>query len=367
MAGPGRPRPRPSGGSVELAGPGPGCKLSGCSCAGGTCRPASRPASGWSPRCPWPPSRCSRWPGPPTQRHWPAPPPRRPRSCCPGGRPRSWASSRGSPSTCRSPPPVTCWWLSRLLGLPDAGGQRRPRGRQHLRHRHPVRRHPGGARAVLARASGDMVIGPVRQEPRRPAPAGHPGHRLPARRHPGRRCSTTRSRTPCSAPGPSWSAWIAGGVLILVLERPGRIPDRGVQAEVGHNRLAAITYRQALIIGLAQCVALVARHQPVARHHPGRAPGRRGDARRGGVQLPARLRHAVGRHRLQAGQGRRDAGGPVRRRQPTHRGAVRLRRRRCSPSGGSSPTWSATTCRSSPGTASAWPAIAVALLAGGVI
>jgi undecaprenyl-diphosphatase len=57
-------------------------------------------------------------------------------------------------------------------------------------------------------------------------------------------------------PWPIVAAWIAGGVLILVLERSGRIPDRGVQAEVGHNPLAAITYRQALIIGLAQCVAL---------------------------------------------------------------------------------------------------------------
>jgi undecaprenyl-diphosphatase len=58
-------------------------------------------------------------------------------------------------------------------------------------------------------------------------------------------------------PWPVVIAWIAGGILILVLERTGRIPDRGVpSAEVGHNALAAITYRQALIIGLAQCVAL---------------------------------------------------------------------------------------------------------------
>jgi undecaprenyl-diphosphatase len=58
-------------------------------------------------------------------------------------------------------------------------------------------------------------------------------------------------------PWPVVVAWIAGGILILVLERTGRIPDRGVPAaEVGHNPLAAITYRQALIIGLAQCVAL---------------------------------------------------------------------------------------------------------------
>lgn len=58
-------------------------------------------------------------------------------------------------------------------------------------------------------------------------------------------------------PWPVVTAWIIGGVLILVLERTHRIPDRGVPAaKVGHNVLAAITYRQALIIGLAQCVAL---------------------------------------------------------------------------------------------------------------
>ncbi len=57
-------------------------------------------------------------------------------------------------------------------------------------------------------------------------------------------------------PWPVVIAWVAGGGLILVLERTGRIPDRGVEAEVGHNPLGLITNRQALIIGLAQCVAL---------------------------------------------------------------------------------------------------------------
>lgn len=57
-------------------------------------------------------------------------------------------------------------------------------------------------------------------------------------------------------PWPIVFAWVAGGVLILVLERTGRIPDRGVVAEVGHDPLLSITYRQALIIGLAQCIAL---------------------------------------------------------------------------------------------------------------
>ncbi|MFZ4517409.1 MAG: undecaprenyl-diphosphate phosphatase [Microthrixaceae bacterium] len=57
-------------------------------------------------------------------------------------------------------------------------------------------------------------------------------------------------------PWPVVIAWIVGGILILVLERTGRIPDRGVVAEVGTDPLLSITYRQALIIGLAQCVAL---------------------------------------------------------------------------------------------------------------
>lgn len=57
-------------------------------------------------------------------------------------------------------------------------------------------------------------------------------------------------------PWPIVIAWVAGGILILVLESTGRIPDRGVRAEVGTDPLTAITYKQALIIGLAQCVAL---------------------------------------------------------------------------------------------------------------
>jgi undecaprenyl-diphosphatase len=57
-------------------------------------------------------------------------------------------------------------------------------------------------------------------------------------------------------PWPVVIAWVVGGVLILVLERTGRIPSRGEPAEVGHNRLTSITYHQALIIGLAQCAAL---------------------------------------------------------------------------------------------------------------
>ena len=63
-------------------------------------------------------------------------------------------------------------------------------------------------------------------------------------------------------PWPIVLAWIGGGILILVLERTGRIPDRGVPgAEPGDaeggDALAAITSRQALVIGLAQCAALL--------------------------------------------------------------------------------------------------------------
>lgn len=57
-------------------------------------------------------------------------------------------------------------------------------------------------------------------------------------------------------PWPIVIAWIVGGVAILVLERTGRIPSHG---DVGGGRtmtLVDITYRQALIIGLVQCLAL---------------------------------------------------------------------------------------------------------------
>jgi undecaprenyl-diphosphatase len=58
-------------------------------------------------------------------------------------------------------------------------------------------------------------------------------------------------------PWPVVAAWIVGGSLILVLERTGRIPSRGQpDADPGHSRLAAITHRRALVIGIAQCAAL---------------------------------------------------------------------------------------------------------------
>ncbi len=57
-------------------------------------------------------------------------------------------------------------------------------------------------------------------------------------------------------PWPIVVAWIVGGIVILVLQRTGRIPDRD-NLESGRTRsLTAITSQQALIIGLAQCIAL---------------------------------------------------------------------------------------------------------------
>ncbi|HMQ26371.1 MAG TPA: undecaprenyl-diphosphate phosphatase [Acidimicrobiales bacterium] len=59
-------------------------------------------------------------------------------------------------------------------------------------------------------------------------------------------------------PWPVVVTWVLGGLLILWLERTGRIPDRGVPgAEPGVDPLTSITRRQALVIGLAQCAALV--------------------------------------------------------------------------------------------------------------
>jgi undecaprenyl-diphosphatase len=57
-------------------------------------------------------------------------------------------------------------------------------------------------------------------------------------------------------PAPIVAAWIVGGVLILWLERSGRIPSRVDPDPPEHPRLAAITYRQALFIGLFQIAAL---------------------------------------------------------------------------------------------------------------
>jgi undecaprenyl-diphosphatase len=58
------------------------------------------------------------------------------------------------------------------------------------------------------------------------------------------------------APWPIVAAWFAGGLLILGLERAGKIPRRGEARAEGHDPVIDITSRQALVIGLAQIAAL---------------------------------------------------------------------------------------------------------------
>ncbi len=58
------------------------------------------------------------------------------------------------------------------------------------------------------------------------------------------------------SPWPIVAAWFVGGVGILALEHYGLIPRRSEVAAEGTDPLLAITYRQALIIGLAQTVAM---------------------------------------------------------------------------------------------------------------
>jgi undecaprenyl-diphosphatase len=57
-------------------------------------------------------------------------------------------------------------------------------------------------------------------------------------------------------PWPIVAAWVVGGIVILVVERAGLIPDRSQKAAPGTDPLLDITYRQALIIGAVQCLAL---------------------------------------------------------------------------------------------------------------
>jgi undecaprenyl-diphosphatase len=57
-------------------------------------------------------------------------------------------------------------------------------------------------------------------------------------------------------PWPVVVAWVIGGALILVLTRTGHLPTGGALGRGRTTSLDAITYRQALIIGVAQCVAL---------------------------------------------------------------------------------------------------------------
>lgn len=58
------------------------------------------------------------------------------------------------------------------------------------------------------------------------------------------------------APWPIVGAWFVGGILILGLERAGKIPRRGDAADSEHDPVMDITIRQAFVIGLAQIVAL---------------------------------------------------------------------------------------------------------------
>jgi undecaprenyl-diphosphatase len=57
-------------------------------------------------------------------------------------------------------------------------------------------------------------------------------------------------------PWPVVVAWIVGGVVILVLQRTRHLADPRTPVPPEHSVLTAITYRQALLIGLAQCIAL---------------------------------------------------------------------------------------------------------------
>jgi undecaprenyl-diphosphatase len=58
------------------------------------------------------------------------------------------------------------------------------------------------------------------------------------------------------APWPIVAAWFLGGLGILALERYGLIPRHGEVVADGEDPVLSITYRQALIIGLAQTVAM---------------------------------------------------------------------------------------------------------------
>jgi undecaprenyl-diphosphatase len=58
------------------------------------------------------------------------------------------------------------------------------------------------------------------------------------------------------SPWPIIAAWFVGGLLILGLERAGKIPHKGDPADAGRDRLLEISVRQAAIIGLAQCIAM---------------------------------------------------------------------------------------------------------------
>jgi undecaprenyl-diphosphatase len=56
------------------------------------------------------------------------------------------------------------------------------------------------------------------------------------------------------SPGPVVAALILGGVAMIVLEK--RLPAPGSEAEAGLKELGAMSLRDAVLIGLAQCVAM---------------------------------------------------------------------------------------------------------------
>lgn len=58
------------------------------------------------------------------------------------------------------------------------------------------------------------------------------------------------------SPWPIVAAWFVGGLGILGLERAGLIPRSGDSGDDGPDPLLGISVRQAVIIGLAQCVAM---------------------------------------------------------------------------------------------------------------
>lgn len=57
-------------------------------------------------------------------------------------------------------------------------------------------------------------------------------------------------------PWPIVAAWVVGGLLILGLEYFGLIPHEGEKRAPDHDPVLDITYRQALVVGVAQVAAL---------------------------------------------------------------------------------------------------------------
>ena len=137
-----------------------------------------------------------------------------------GGDPRRGRGHHRVPADLLDRPPAG--------GLPAAGparrrGQRGARGGQHLRHRDPVRRHPGGARPVLGPVPGHAPR-PRRPEPGGPTPALHPRHRLPPVGSAGRRVGLEDRGRPVRS--------VAGGDRV----GGGRRTDPGVGGDRAHTR-----------------------------------------------------------------------------------------------------------------------------------